>query len=229
MVGAIPPSSRTGYPGTDEAGRKQRRREMLNRHNLELEKFLGNEERYSISHIKVTKDATVATNGKVLVEVTRPKVDKEDFPIIKGHEQKEDRDFYLTEEETRKVLKNIPKKVSLPILTNVAVSQEKEKTNLMMTDLDNDVVISSRNKEEVNYPKFDEVYPKNDAIACVKLSARHLRDICDKAIKFIEANPKLETEPLTLKFYGEEEPLGFSAENTETEQKMKGLIMPIVK
>ena len=125
--------------------------------------------------IKVTKDKTIATNRRLLIEVTRPDLPYEEFPETE-HEYKQDRDFYLTKNEIAKIQKLIPKTKGLPILENVMVSQKKDKTTLITTDLVNTFTMSVKDRD-IKYPKTDEIYPKESPVATFIVNAKLLKEI----------------------------------------------------
>ena len=76
------------YNNIEEVGK------MLNRYNLQIASFTEEETPYpsSLQFIKVTKEKTIATDGRKLIEVTRPTLPYDEYPDT-GYEYKENRDF----------------------------------------------------------------------------------------------------------------------------------------
>jgi len=187
--------------------------EMLNKYNLQIANLLEKEDDFTLNvqHIiKVTKDKTIATNRRLLIEVTRPDLPYEEFPETE-HEYKQDRDFYLTKNEIAKIQKLIPKTKGLPILENVMVSQKKDKTTLITTDLVNTFTMSVKDRD-IKYPKTDEIYPKESPVATFIVNAKLLKEIATQVenlviqkknqllFLFIKMNSRnlLSLKPLTI-------------------------------
>jgi len=187
--------------------------EMLNKYNLQIANLLEKEDDFTLNvqHIiKVTKDKTIATDRRLLIEVTRPDLPYEEFPETE-HEYKQDRDFYLTKNEIAKIQKLIPKTKGLPILENVMVSQKKDKTTLITTDLVNTFTMSVKDRD-IKYPKTDEIYPKESPVATFIVNAKLLKEIATQVenlviqkknqllFLFIKMNSRnlLSLKPLTI-------------------------------
>jgi len=198
---------------------------MLNKYNLQIASVLEKEGNcisndFDISQvIKVTKEKTIATERHLLIEVTRPNLPYDEFPET-GHEYKQDRDFYLTKNEIAKIQRLIPKS-PLPILENVMVSQEKNKTILVTTDLENVFTMSIKDKD-VSYPKTDQAYPKGNPVISLTVNAKLLKEIATQVEKFSDKKEK----PVTISIYQDEynKFIKFEAVNNITEQRMKGLL-----
>ena len=195
---------------------------MLNKYNLQIASLLEKEDDFTLNvqHvIKVTKEKTIATERHLLIEVTRPNLPYDEFPET-GYEYKQDRDFYLTKNEIAKIQRLIPKS-PLPILENVMVSQEKNKTILVTTDLENVFTMSIKDKD-VSYPDTDKVYPKEKPIISFIVNAKRLKEIATQVEKFSDKKEK----PVTISIYQDEynKFIKFEAVNNITEQRMKGLL-----
>jgi len=196
---------------------------MLNKYNLQIASLLEKEDDFTLNvqHIiKVTKDKTIATDRRLLIEVTRPNLPYEEFPET-GHECKQDRDFYLTKNEVIKIEKLIPKSKGFPILENIMVSQKKEKTILVTTDLVNTFTMSVKDRD-IKYPKTDEIYPKESPVATFIVNAKLLKEIATQVEKFSDAEKK----PIAISVYQNEfqKFIKFEAVNNITDQRMKGLL-----
>ena len=196
---------------------------MLNKYNLQIASLLEKEDDFTLNvqHIiKVTKDKTIATDRRLLIEVTRPNLFYDEFPET-GHECKQDRDFYLTKNEIAKIQKLIPKAKGFPILENIMVSQKKEKTILVTTDLVNTFTMSVKDRD-IKYPKTDEIYPKESPVATFIVNAKLLKEIATQVEKFSDAEKK----PIAISVYQNEfqKFIKFEAVNNITDQRMKGLL-----
>ena len=198
---------------------------MLNRYNLQIASFTEEETPYpsSLQFIKVTKEKTIATDGRKLIEVTRPTLPYDEYPDT-GHEYKENRDFYLRRDEVKKIERLIPKS-PLPILQNIAVSQKEKETLLITTDLENTYTISIRDKEWYHikkpYPNTEKAYPASKPKVTVKLNAKALKEIAMQVEKFSDEKG----HPITISIH--DEVIEFRAENKKTGQKMKGLLVTL--
>ena len=196
---------------------------MLNKYNLQIASLLEKEDDFTLNvqHIiKVTKDKTIATDKRLLIEVTRPDLPYEEFPETE-YEYKQDRDFYLTKNEVIKIEKLIPRSKGLPILENVMVSQKENKTILVTTDLDNAFTMSVKNRD-IKYPKTDEIYPKESPVVTFIVNAKRLKEIATQVEKFSDKEEK----PIAISIYQNEfqKFIKFEAVNNITDQKMKGLL-----
>ena len=199
---------------------------MLNKYNLQIASVLEKEGNcisndFDISQvIKVTKEKTIATERHLLIEVTRPNLPYDEFPET-GHEYKQNRDFYLSKNEVAKIQKLIPKNSPFPIIENIMISQKKDKTILVTTDLENVFTMSIKNKD-VSYPKTDQAYPKENPVISLTVNAKRLKEIATQVEKFSDEEEK----PIVISIYQDEyhKFIKFEAVNNTTEQKMKGLL-----
>jgi len=164
---------------------------MLNKYNLQIASLLEKEGNcisndFDISQvIKVTKEKTIATERHLLIEITRPNLSYKEYPET-GHEYKQDKDFYLTKNEVAKIQKLIPKNSPFPIIENIMVSQKKDKTTLVTTDLVNTFTMSVKDRD-IKYPKTDEIYPKENPVATFIVNAKLLKEIATQVEKFSDA------------------------------------------
>ena len=198
---------------------------MLNKHNLEVIKFASkeNENRYTLEFVRVEKDKTVATNGRMLIEVSRPKVDKQDFPIFVDSPLKEGKVFYLSNKVIKILSSLIPKKHQLPILKNIGISQTEKEIKLLTTDLSSSNTTAVK-KEDIQYPDYAKLYKVEGKKLNLSLNASYLKTVCEQVINFTDKS-SVEIE-LTISD-STQAPLMFEAENKETGQKMRGLLMPL--
>jgi len=101
------------------------------------------------------------------------------------------------------------------------VSQKKDKTILVTTDLENVFTMSIKNKD-VSYPKTDQAYPKENPVISLTVNAKRLKEIATQVEKFSDEEEK----PIVISIYQDEyhKFIKFEAVNNTTEQKMKGLL-----
>src|SRR5215469_8657246 len=101
---------------------------MLNRHNLNIAKLAAKEKsRISLQNIYVTPEATIETDGHQLISVTRPPVDKEQFPVKDGDSftavGNEHSPFMMSAVDALNIAKALPKKSPIPVILNAAIGE----------------------------------------------------------------------------------------------------------
>jgi len=198
---------------------------MLNKYNLQIAKILKSvKEECDYSHLKVEKNRTIATDARVLFEVTRPRVNKDDFSENENYPLTENHSFYLSMEEANELMKTLESSSKKCFSSLIGVSQtvrDKEcVTNLMVYTPEPSLVKQIKEKDKISYPNIDKVYPKEPPVKVVKLNARLLKSICEQVIKFSDDSNSV----ITLALHKESELIGFFAERKETGQIMKGLL-----
>ena len=165
---------------------------LVNKKALVLKEVID-KEHSTLSHLKVTNKEVIATNGKILLQLKNPSQELlQDFPQVEGLNSTEN-ETYLNEETISKIEKNLPKRASLPILENFVIGEDKEKILIFLTDLENDIKITQRKPEIVDYPKnIEQLYPEESKFK-VTLSISLLKQL----VKVIEKLSKNE-EGITL-------------------------------
>ena len=208
---------------------------MLNKHNLAIHQFATKEaSRYAINAIHVTPKETVATDGFILARVSTPKRDPANFPPVEGVKPSATfKPFNLPVDAARTIEKAIPKKSTLPILSNVMIDGEatdaKAKDGmpdcavLAVSDLENPQVFRPR-KDEGNFPKWETVIPKReDAKFAISLDARLLTKLTQFAAKFAADD---RVHEVRIRFYGADKPVRLDAQG-EDGQEWTGVLMPL--
>ena len=201
---------------------------MLNKYNLQIAKILKSvKEECSYSYLKVEENRTIATDSRILIEVTRPEVNKDDFTEIKGYPLIENQPFYLSREEANglvEILTSSLKKYRFSLIgVSQAVQDKKHITNLIVYNPESSLIGQIKEKDRISYPDIDKIYPEKLPTKIVKLNAKLLKAICEQVIKFSDDSNSV----ITLILHKESEPVEFFAERKETGQTMKGLLVTI--
>ena len=192
---------------------------LVNKKALVLKEVID-KEHSTLSHLKVTNKEVIATNGKILLQLKNPSQELlQDFPQVEGLNSTEN-ETYLNEETISKIEKNLPKRASLPILENFVIGEDKEKILIFLTDLENDIKITQRKPEIVDYPKnIEQLYPEESKFK-VTLSISLLKQL----VKVIEKLSKNE-EGITFSFTENTKPIKIEFKDEDVD--LKGLIMPM--
>jgi len=208
---------------------------MLNKHNLAVHQFVTKEAgRYATNVIHVTPKETVATDGTVLVRVSTPKLDPANFPLVDGVKPSATfKPFNLSVDAARTIEKAIPKKSTIPILSNVMIDGKATDAHpdkdlpdcavLAVSDLENPQVFHPK-KDGGNFPNWQAVIPKREeAKFAICLDARLLAKLAQFAAKFA-ANDRV--HEVRIRFYGEDKPVRLDAQG-EDGQEWTGVLMPL--
>lgn len=196
---------------------------MFNKNNLVINE-LAHDNRDAIDCVAFRKDRTVATNSYVLCEVKNPKdmQDDDEFPTIPEEEIKF-KDCLVKKDIVKKVLKNLKEvnfKKTLPILQN-AIFLKSDGVKIATTNLEK-IDIVRGNKNETQYPKYDDIISTKKPQSCVRINVEYLKKICN-----VLSQMDLGTIPeIDLKLFGDDKPLQITTK-TEQEQEVIALIMPI--
>lgn len=199
----------------------------LNKQNLGSYLFTGTDGcRPVLGSILVDHDRTVASNSRVLIEVTRPEINIDDFPTIKGVAIDEQTPFLLRRETAQDILKTLPSRKSMPILHHAVVSQDGGDTRITTTDLSKVIThqVQDNYYKVEDYPKIASVYPKGNPVATVTLDASKLEAICKFVKGFTKDDPG--EHPIKISLYGEQQPVVFQSKN-RAGQTLKGCIAPL--
>lgn len=183
--------------------------------------------RSALNGIYLEKDgSTVATNGNSLYIVGPSKINDDDFPQIDGNKPSSDPNGETIPNETIKaLLKALPKRSTLPILTTTQLVGENGKKAFVVTDLENAQTINFR-PGDGPYPKWKSCLPdeKSRPVFEISLGAKVLAELA----AFVKATTSNKlTYKIDFKFYGPNVAATFEAGTTEQDQKISGLIMPM--
>lgn len=209
---------------------------MLNKWNLKVSEFASKEaSRFTLHAIRVAPDATVATNGDYLAWVSTP-TDRQasSFPAVDGFPTPSDdfKPFLLPSDAAKLVEKALPKKTTIPTLDSAAIAMngdnpEEPKPVIAVTDLENPQVFRPH-VPAGHFPNFDAVMPKwEDAKFRITLNASYLALIAKAFADFTKHSDTRGTMPVVLSFYDEQRAMRFDGHNTDTNQGMTCVLMPI--
>jgi len=198
---------------------------FVNKHNLSIASFARKIENSSINNLCIEKDYTVATDGYRLVKVSKPQIDKDEFPdIFDKHEIKQDSDrILISADVAHSIEKRLPKKAVINIIKNAAISEDKDHVNFLIYDLESSQIVKAR-KETDSYPDYNLVFPKEEPVASFYINAKLLRELLRWFETFTSTDPH---HKIKVEIYGEREPIKITARNWDTEQEATALIMPI--
>lgn len=199
---------------------------MLNRNNLKVAEFAGGKEfRYAQDAMLVTDKATIATNGHYLVWVSVPAQHKaQDFPVIDHAPEVTDEHppFLLGREDAGKIIKALPRKHRIPILTCAGVVVKGTQPIVEVTDLDCPQVFRPR-PPEGKFPEWEKVMPKEEPVAQFAVNAAHLA----KLAKFAAEVDNADKPVVVISFYGPDKAIRLECADKDGEQGMTALLMPI--
>lgn len=199
---------------------------MFNRGNLAVADVVDKD--CVSSNVLFYDGGTVATNGHILVKVSRPDGDVDEAPMIAGEKPNNDfGEFTLDVESIKKIKKGLPQKSrTLTILENAFVIGKGDTRRLVATDLAS--VVSAGAKDGGGPPNrardVDHWQPKTDPAVTIKMNAESLIRIL-KVMK--EAQGDKQAYPVTFKIWSDCDAVRMDAENIMTGQKIEGLIMPM--
>jgi len=196
---------------------------MYNKNNLEIYKVASKDEtKVILGGVYFTGDSTVATDSSLLMEVSVPKQNIEDFPIVGEELVDVHEPFILEAKAVRDLIKDIPKNSSLPILENIVVAKNKDKgvASLVTTDLSITNVHKVR-KIIGEYPKHKQLFPEEEPAIKLRLDPQLLKKVAELYCKTLEAGSSIEI----FVHKSINKPIEFRAFNTETKQEIKALLM----
>jgi len=190
---------------------------IFNKYNLDISDIASGDTSRIISNLYIDNERTVATDGRMLIEVSTKKVSKEDLPEnIKPTELTHP--VILEKDAVKQLLSSIPKKVPYELLKGCFVSNLDDNTaEFVITDLYK-VNSSILHIVEGSYPDIDRVKPRDSAKFSITLNPEMLYKIAKKFKDF---------GYIDIEFRDPEEPIVMKAEKDG--QKIEALIMPIRK
>jgi len=193
---------------------------LYNEHNLAVAKIASKsgilEE---ITGVYFTKDKTVATDRYRLLEITTPaNMKPEDFPLVSGASAMRGVSPFLARAKSLSEIK-LPKKPSLPILSNFAIKHlDKESVQFLTTDLET-AQVHSVYRLAGKFPDYEQIFPTGEPVVELVINGEMLAEL-------LEIISKLDHQSaVKFKIYGKELPVVVEAGNAD--QKGRGMIMPI--
>lgn len=206
---------------------------LINKLNTEAAKFVSTDQsRPALNAVHITEKYIEATDGHIIVRIDLPKASESDFPTIPGFEpSKNSLAGTLVESGAfARLGKRIPSRKSkeleaLPILKNARLAMNGDNSvKAGTTDLECPIV-SELPIIEGPYPNTDKIVfeDNGDPVIAIAFNASNLRDVCDLCLK--AANPR--THQVIFKFYSPFQGAEFSTHNPDTDQNVRGIIMPL--
>lgn len=196
---------------------------MLNKSNLNVAEV----SKKDTSGLFVDNNCTVATNGKILIRVTRPDVDSNEYPKIDGIEPQQTESFVMSSKQALDIAKTIPTKKTLsPILKNAVVAQNGI-LKIASTDLNNNN-IANVEPLQTRYPDYKQVIPSSNNTKfefCVNPAL--LEIICKQARMFQEQGDNQDYRML-IELGEPGQAAKISTRNIETRQEFLAVIMPMM-
>lgn len=182
--------------------------------------------------INFRKNFSESTDGYVLIRVSNPEVEKEDFPscLSEKVESLEDKAFSLSKAFIKKLLKVLPSKQVHSILENACLTKGKKEKEVIAscTDLFTTINLTCKTLEG-DFPDMDTPMEiaKNNKGFRVTLGISVLEKLLKATQKAYQLEGKKENEPIHFVF-GEtsSDSIYFTLDTT---QKVEGILMPFVK
>lgn len=194
---------------------------IYNKLNLSITDFCKEESRQEISGVFFTPDKTVATDSYILIEVERPEINIDDFPMLEREEMKDD--YIIPVKAVKKINANIPTNKDLPIIENAVFVKSKSGNGHLptvaefaTTDLEQTNKVQTKIIEG-KYPEYEGIFPTGKEDYSIKFNPKYLKKLCDFWIK----NGK---DSMEMKFYNEKPTV---IKDEFDGQKVKAMIMSI--
>lgn len=207
----------------------ERRINMIyNKNNFLIHALCDKDGRDEVTGIHLTSKFTEVTNGRLLLQIETPKVDLNELPestnpIMKFKDEVEKEslcDFVLHQDNAKEIEKTIPKKASYPILQNtwLGVNTNKEQVEFVSNNLG---ITSSRitQKPQIQYFKTENVFPDKE----VKISVGFNPELM---MKFCQVLKKIGVKTIKMDIRNDTTALEFFGVIPETDQSVRGLLMP---
>ncbi|MCJ7747852.1 MAG: hypothetical protein MUP27_08915 [Desulfobacterales bacterium] len=199
---------------------------LLNKSSLGIVAFASKEEsRYNVNVLHVEKDYVEATTGSILVRLSHPKANPDEFPITPGEPFDDKINFMLPVESIKGI--KISTKSCLPILSNVCLSKEEEMINVSTTNLD--VMQTTKIKPvDGEFPDTEQFIDKsideeNNEWKMFTVNSDLLKVLADYVSR---RNGKYEI-PITFWVKDPEGVVHFRFRFIDTEQDGRGVLMPM--
>src|SRR5262249_5498704 len=144
------------------------------------------------------------------------------FPSIDGFKPNGFAGCLLPLDACKEIGKSLPKKSTLPVLLNAAITTHDEKIHVAVTDLDNPKLFSPR-AVTGQFPNWEAVMPKRPASHTITVNADYLMRIAKFAAGFADNR----TKPVRIQFFGADNAMRFDATNPETAQGFTAILMPL--
>lgn len=206
---------------------------MLNKHNLEIAKGCTTEPcPYNLEVVRVTPKYTVTTDGRQLIRVTAPVAEAETFPTVVGvaPPTEDFEPFLLEASDALRIAKALPRKTTIPILSNAAISGATDGNYavIVTTDLQCSQTFTV-GKTQGQFPDCERIIPDAEgADFTADIDASILKYICERITVFKDRPPICR-----LRFYHKTDPNGVTrpirldAYNPDTGQLLTAVLMQV--
>lgn len=206
---------------------ESKKRLLLNKQSLGVVAFAAKERgRYNLNVLHVEKDYVEATTGSILVRLSHPKADSNEFPVTPG-EPFDEINFELPLDSIREI--KIPTKIYLPILSNACLSKEGEMINVSTTNLD--VMQSTKIKPvDGEFPDTEQFFDNSiDSEVDGEWTMFTLNsDIIKTLADYVSRQSGRPNIPITFWVKEPDAPIHFRFKFSDTEQEGRGVMMPMI-
>lgn len=176
---------------------------MLNKNNLRIAKIARDvTSRYNLDSIKITPTETIATDGHLLMRVTRPETGEGEF-LLRGE---------LALEVAGAIDEN----------QYVAAGLEGEGVKVSFGDEERQHGFTQKIRPD-KFPNYDKVMPEGEPIAEIAVNA----DYFIKILKLISKAQNTNVPIVLISIYGADKPVRFDAKIPYSDQKICALVMPL--
>lgn len=176
---------------------------MLNKTNLLTAKIARDvADDFELGCIKVTPTETIATNGRLLIRVTRPKDGEGEF-LLNGY-------------EAQKIAETIDENDWLGV-------EVKEDAVIIINGDDDSQHTYTSKLNDGKFPNYEKVMPEGEPIAEVVLNV----DFLIKLLKQFRKAQNASNPRVLMSIYGHDKQVRLDGDIPYSDQKMCALIMPI--
>jgi len=196
---------------------------MLNKYNLMIAKIGKKSETAYAKYVKVNKDKTVVTNGRILIEVTRPEP-QNGYPEIPGSKptpKENEKDFYIGISEALDIAKSL-EKTKVPICENALINTD-DSIKIAVTNLDSNKVLTiSQPDSDFRYPDTDAAKPTDEPKVIFHIAVDLLMQVLAQFESFLK---KDNVKAVKVEIFDRLKPVKIVAQNGS--QEMMALVMPL--
>ena len=198
---------------------------MLNKANLLCSEFTSNvKARSGLCCVVVEPDKTVAADGSILAVVSRPKKENQPLPEIpEGLKEVADR-FFLRQDVIKRI--RLPKFNKNHKYLEVVIPCSNGKDNVIV--LSTQEMLGASNLQEmvrdddVSFPDYSQVIPKEEAAFRVKFNIDYIEKIC----RLMKSVAKEGNNIVEISYYKPMSPVKFKTVNPDVQQA-EVYLMPI--
>lgn len=129
----------------------------------------------------------VATDGRIMAVVEKESDESKDFPTIPALQSATNtaKGGIVPTEALKKAKKGLSKKNRVPVLNTIALKLNKNESTLATTNLTDSSIVPTR-MIEGQYPRWEQVIPKEKPVFEISVSSGYLRELADIVDQFTE-------------------------------------------